>query len=40
MIIEAAAVPHTSSNSFLFNKSQGAVTLILALITLATITYH
>lgn len=40
MIIEAAAVPHTAPNSFLFNKSQGAISLPLPSVTLATITYH
>lgn len=40
MIIEAAAAPHTAPNSFLFNKSQGAIALPLPSITLATITHH
>ena len=40
MIIEATAAPHTAPNSFLFNKSQGAITLPLPSITLATITDH
>lgn len=40
MIIEAAAVPHTAPNSFLFNKSQVAIALPLPSVTLATITYH
>lgn len=40
MIIEAAAALHTAPNSFLFNKSQGAITLPLPSIKLAKITHH
>lgn len=40
MIIEAAAVPRTAHNSFLFNKSRGPITLPLPSVTLVTLTNH